>query len=174
MAIPEELDSTTPSSATGSLELAPGEIDEASSGQATAKKALELLARRGYVVPTPVARRNVAMAFAAADKVVYGKAFDALRIEGTGPLDLSDLDAVQANLARLRLYEVKSTRRNMDETFKGHFFSLSTAEQLVAQSLGAQFGFVFVNVKTEAILELTLQGLYSRAIAIYPGWSVRF
>lgn len=147
---------------------------ESASGQATAKRALKLLADHGYIVPTPAARRNLAMAFAGADKVVYGKAFDAVKIKGQGALDLEDLEAVTKHLGRVRLYEVKSTKRELASDFAGHFFSLSTAELLVAQSLGTQFGFVFVNVESSAVLELSLRELYAKAKAIYPGWSIRF
>jgi hypothetical protein len=74
------------------LTLVPNEATEdvasaPQSGPATASKAVEILvADRGYIAPTTVARRHVAMAFAAKDKVVYGKAFDAIRVQGVRSL----------------------------------------------------------------------------------------
>jgi hypothetical protein len=46
--------------------------------------------------------------------------------------------------------------------------------QLVAQSLKKHFRFVFVNTATREHLELDLADIFSRAKAIYPGWSIFF
>jgi hypothetical protein len=111
------------------------------SGSSTAKKALSMLVKdHGFIDPgkvAPAARKNVARAFAGAGKVVYGKAFDALKVLNDAEIDFSDLDSVERNLSNLILYEVKSTnRQGLAPSFEGYFFSLSTAELLVAQSLG--------------------------------------
>ncbi len=143
------------------------------SGQATAKRALQVLITKGYIAPTGTERRNLAMAFAGKGKVVYGKAFDAARISGAY-LDLTSLSDLTDRLGDVTLFEVKSTDRQLDPNFNGHFFSLSTAELLVAQSLRDQFGFLFVNVNTQAVMEMSLQDLFGRAKAIYPSWSVQF
>jgi hypothetical protein len=144
-----------------------------SSGAATAGKALELLvANHGYIAPTAEARRNVAMAFAAKNKVVYGKAFDAIRIADAAAIDFSDFASVEAHLDSVVLCEIKSTHRDLDDDFSGYFFSLSTAELLVAQSLGPHFEFVLVNIETEAVKPLKLQQLLARVKAIYPSWSI--
>lgn len=144
------------------------------SGHATAKRAAELVTtRHGFIVPTQLQRRNLAMAFAGLDRVVYGKAFDCLRIDG-GEFDLSDLDTTRERIADVTLYEIKSTRKVPRADFVGYFFSLSTAELLVAQSLGAQFRFLFVNMITETVLDLSLQEVFARSKAIYPSWSIQF
>lgn len=115
------------------------------------------------------------MAFAGRDKIVYGRAFDAVRIPSGLEVDLDDLSSVEANLSELTLYEVKSTNRsNLSDDFKGYFFALTAAELLVAQSLGDQFRFLLIHTLTGARLELSLQGLLKRARSIYPSWSVLF
>jgi hypothetical protein len=145
----------------------------AQSGLATASKAVEMLAAdHGYVAPTATTRRHVAMAFAAKNKVVYGKAFDAIRVRGEDPIDFDDFAAVEARIDDVVLCEVKSTRRDLDEEFAGYFFGLSTAELLVAQSLGANFEFALVNTASRVVRTLTLRELLARAKAIYPAWSL--
>jgi hypothetical protein len=147
---------------------------ETFSGHATAKKALSMVHKSGYEIPTPVGRRNLAMAFAAKGCVVYGKAFDCFRVTGDDPLDLSDLSQVQQRIDDVTLCEVKSTRKKVGDEFGGYFFSISTAELLVAQSLGTQYRFLFVNTTTGTLLNLSLQDVYAKARAIYPTWSVQF
>jgi hypothetical protein len=115
------------------------------------------------------------MAFAGQDKIVYGRAFDAVRIPPGVEVDLDELVSVEANLHHLMLYEVKSTnRKNLEDDFRGYFFALTAAELLVAQSLGTQFRFLLVHTLSGARLELSLQELLSRARSIYPSWSVLF
>lgn len=128
-----------------------------------------------FLSPTKAQRRNLAMAFAGQDKILYGRAFDAVRVPPETDVDLDDLESVQACLGDLTLYEVKSTnRKNLGDDFKGYFFALTTAELLVAQSLGSQFRFLLIHTLTGARLELTLQDLFKRARSIYPSWSVLF
>ena len=138
---------------------------ESGTGQATAKKALAMALQNGYEVPTALGRRNLAMAFAAKGCVVYGKAFDCFLVSGD-PLDLSNLAEVQERIDVVTLCEIKSTRKELGEQFGGYFFSISTAEVLVAQSLGSQFRFLFVNTTTGSLLDLRLQDVYTRAKAI--------
>ena len=85
-----------------------------------------------------------------------------------------DADAIAATLRTILLYEVKSTNRELPKDFAGYFFSLSTAELLVAQSLGRRYRFAFVNVVNREYLDLSLSDVFARAQAIYPSWSVKF
>jgi hypothetical protein len=78
-----------------------------------------------------------------------------------------DFDAVQ-------ICEIKSANRDLGTDWSGYFFSLSTAELLIAQSLQDKFRFVFVNTTTKEHMELGLTDVFARAKAIYPSWSVRF
>ena len=52
------------------------------SGSATAGKAALLLAAKGlgYLVPTAKQKKNLVVAFAKRDMIVYGKAFDVVRL----------------------------------------------------------------------------------------------
>lgn len=148
------------------------------SGHATAKRAAKFLEEKhGFVAPSRSQRTNIAMAFAAKDKVVYGKAYDLIRITEGVKVDLDDLDDVRTRLADIVLYEVKSTaKKSVKDEFRGYFFSLTTAELLVAQTLGDSFRFAFVHMGREVPVyeERTLREVYSKARAIYPTWSIQF
>jgi hypothetical protein len=67
----------------------------------------------------------------------------------------------------------KATRKAKATHFRGHFFSVSTAELLVAQSLGDLYRFAFVNATDDECFEVSLQQIYARTKAIYPTWSIR-
>ncbi len=112
------------------------------------------------------------MAFAERNLVVYGKAFDAVRL--SKHVDLTDLSAVRTHLDAITVYESKSTNRKLPPSFKGYFFALTGAEMLVAQSLKHRFRFAFVNTVTGAVLDLSLIELFGRARGIYPTWSIAF
>lgn len=91
-------------------------------------------------------------------------------------INFSELSSVEENLAHIVLYEVKSTNQaKYGADFAGYFFSLSTAELLVAQSLGNQFRFVFVNTVNPDVppRERTLQEVFAHTRSIYPEWSIR-
>ena len=78
------------------------------SGQKTAKKACALLVanKGGFVVPTARQKSNLLVAFAKKGKVVYGKAFDIVKV--SAPVDLDDLADVEKNLKELVICEIKS------------------------------------------------------------------
>jgi hypothetical protein len=142
--------------------------------QRTAKLAGEILrdSGRGFVIPTARQREAILVAFVRAGFVVYGKAFDVVRVEGS--VDLEDEVDVRKNLSSIVLYEIKSTSKPIvTEDFRRYFFSLSTAELLVAQNLGERYRFAFVNTRTRTFLELTLQEIFARARGIYPMWSIQ-
>lgn len=147
---------------------------EFQSGQRTAKKAADILVAKntGFVVLTARQKQNLLVAFAKKGKVIYGRAFDIIRV--TGPIDLDDLASVEKNLGRVTIYEIKSTKKNLRSDFSKFFFGLSAAEVLVAQSLKQQFKFVFVNTTTGEYLEMSLVEMFSRAKGIYPTWSISF
>lgn len=143
--------------------------------QQTAKKAVEILVGKGqgFHAPTALEREALAIAFARKRKVVYGAAFDVVRL--TREMDLSDAEEVFTNLEAVELLEVKSTnRRSINAEFEGYFFALTTAELLVAQSVGSQYKFAFVNTLTGDHIELSLREVFARSRGIYPTWSIRF
>ena len=148
-------------------------LAEASRNQ-TAKQAAKILLKSGagFVVPSAKQKRLLLVEFARQNLVVYGKAFDVVKLIGN--VDLDDSADIARNLGRMILCEVKSSNRKLPEDFKGYFFALTTAELLVAQNLKQRFKFVFVNTVTGAYIELTLQELFARARGIYPTWSIMF
>ena len=149
-------------------------VVEFQSAQATAKKAAAILVAKkmGFIIPTATQRQNLLVAFAKRGKVVYGKAFDVAKLSAS--IDLDDLADVEANLSKVMVLEIKSSRKRLRPDFSGFFFGLTGAEVLVAQSLKKQFGFVFVNTSTGEYLEMDLPGIFSRAKGIYPTWSICF
>ncbi|MBI5760157.1 MAG: hypothetical protein HZA46_16695 [Planctomycetales bacterium] len=144
------------------------------SGNTTANLAAQILIRKqlGFVLPTAKQKRHLVVAFAKRDMIVYGKAFDILRL--AKPIDLNSLEEVEAHLDQITLYEIKSTKQDFNEAFDGYFFGLTAAEVLVAQSLKKRFQFVFVNTLSGSHLELTLSQIFARARGIYPTWSISF
>jgi hypothetical protein len=152
----------------------PDSPPEFQSGQSTSKKAAKILVskRIGFVVPTGTQRQNLLVAFARRGKVVYGKAFDIVKL--AEPVDLNDIEDVERRLAMIIIYEIKSSKRELPNDFSGFFFALTGAEILVAQSLKEQFKFVLVNTQTGAFLEIRLSEMFARAKGIYATWSIRF
>lgn len=143
--------------------------------QQTAKRAVTILeeAGLGFVEPTSDERRSLTVGFAMVGKVLYGAAFDVVQL--AREIDLSDPAAIAANLNAITVCEVKSTRKDrVGADFRGYFFDLTTAELLVAQSLGEQYKFAFVNTLTQDHIELSLTELFGRARKIYPKWAVQF
>ena len=145
------------------------------SSQQTAKRAAELLAQKDPLIriPTKKEKTNLLIAFAQKNKVIYGNAFDAVKLGKD--IDLSDIESVIHNIQHITLLEVKSTNReNIDGSFSGYFFGLTTAELLVAQNLGDRYRFIFVNTVTGHTMELKLNELFAKAKGIYPQWSISF
>jgi len=146
--------------------------EEFQSGQKTARKAAAILVSKnlGFVVPTSKQKLNLLVAFAKRGKVVYGRAFDVVKL--TKPINLTELDEVEKNLNSITIFEIKSTKKLLKPDFSAFFFSLTGAEVLVAQSLKTQFKFALVNTATKDHLELDLAEIFGRAKGIYSGWSI--
>jgi hypothetical protein len=144
------------------------------SGSGTAKRAAALLGDLGvgFVVPTPRQKKNLVVAFAKRNLIVYGKAFDIVRM--SEPIDLDDGAVVEKALDKITVFEIKSTNKALDKDFSSYFFALTAAEVLVAQSLKDRFGFILVNVNTGHFMEMTLNQIFARMKAIYPTWSILF
>jgi hypothetical protein len=143
-------------------------------GSTTASKAAKLLVAKniGYIIPTARQKKNLVVAFAKRDMIVYGKAFDVLRL--ASPVDLDSLADVESHLDDILVCEIKSTRQEFPEDFSGYFFAITAAEILVSQSLKQRFRFIFVNTITGAHLELPLKDIFAKAKGIYPTWSISF
>jgi len=146
-------------------------------GNGTAKRAVHILTRLklGYITPTAAQKKKIVIAFAKRGCVVYGKAYDIVRIRNGAKIDLDDQESIERGLGSLILYEIKSTnKRSIGADFDKYFFAITTAELLVAQSLKKQFRFVFVNVISGHHKELTLRQTLAKARGFYPQWSILF
>jgi hypothetical protein len=146
-------------------------------GQETARKAAEIVAKRdkSFVVPDAAQRRALRMAFAARDHVLYGKAFDIVRIEPGERFDLASIEEIERHWRRITIYEIKSTgKEKVCCQFTRYFFSISTAELLTAQDLREKYRFLFVNTTTGDQMDLSLREVFARAKGIYPTWSIQF
>jgi len=144
------------------------------SGNVTARKAAQILVAKhiGYVIPTARQKKNLVVAFAKRDMIVYGKAFDVLHLET--PVNLDSLEEVESQLDKILLCEIKSTNQEFGDDFRGYFFAITAAEVLVSQSLKERFRFIFVNTVTGAHIELPLNKVFAKARGIYPTWSISF
>jgi len=148
-------------------------VELANGNKRTASLAVELLLQHGYVEPTAVQRTNLLVCFAESDRVLYGRAFDVVKCPPD--VDLNNRASIKPHIGQITVAEIKSTnRRTIGPDFDGYFFDLTNAELLVAQSLGAQFLFVFVNIVTLAIKEMTLQDIFRKARKTYPKMAVLF
>lgn len=145
------------------------------SGSSTAKLAGSFLESidDNFRIPTKKQRQNLLVQFARRGYVIYGRAFDIVKLSEN--VDLDDENSISQNFDSITIYEIKSTKKqSVGEDFNGYFFSISTAELLVAQSLKERFKFVFVNMNTKTYKEMELRDIYSKAKNIYPTWSVMF
>lgn len=140
----------------------------------TASAARDFLCRKDpqFRLLTKGQRQTLVVAFAKRGVVVYGQAFDLIHCDPA--IDLDDPVAIEQAMDRIRLYEVKSTNRTLKPGFADYFFSFSTAELLVAQSLGDNFRFAFINIVSGEFLDLSLREVFGRARGIYPSWSIKF
>ena len=169
--IPDVLQAAALASA---LQLALGAETKRGSQQ-TAKRAIAILEAKGLGFRAPTAKERDALlaGFAMQQKVIYGAAFDI--IQTSQDVDLVDPIDIAAKLDAITLFEIKSTNRaEIGPDFRQYFFNLSTAELLVAQSLGEQFRFAFVNTLTGDHSEMTLREVFAKARGIYPSWSTKF
>lgn len=143
-------------------------------GKASARRACRILEAKkvGFFVPSPEQRQQLLIECAVKGYAIYAKAFDILKVTETG-LRPEALD-IKKHFASIQICEIKSTNRELGEDWRSYFFSLSTAELLIAQSLQEKFRFVLVNTRNGHYLQLTLTEVFARARAIYPSWSVRF
>ena len=141
----------------------------------TAKKAVEILyrAKAGFLKLNPTEKMNLAAAFAKKGKTVYGRAFDLVKCKKK--VNFMNQSKLELKLGSVVVYEVKSTKRkDLSKSFEPYFFDLTTSEFLVAQSLGEQFKFVFVNIRTKQYVEMTLREVLAKARKLYPKWTVSF
>ncbi len=141
----------------------------------TAKLAVRVLLEKdvGFQEPSRAERDALLVGFAMRRQVLYGAAFDVIRV--ARPVDLTDPAAIAAATDAITVYEIKSTNKPATKAdFGGYFFDLTTAELLVAQSLNEHYKFAFVNTLTGAWQEMTMPQVFAKARKIYPKWAISF
>ena len=139
----------------------------------TAKLAIRVLLELDptFKEPTRQERDALLVGFAMQRKVLYGAAFDVVRV--SAKVNLTNSAAIAANLRSIRAYEIKSTNKTATKAdFRGYFFDLTTAELLVAQSLGDRYRFAFVNTLSKTWIDMSLNDIFARARKIYPKWAI--
>jgi hypothetical protein len=148
---------------------------ETKHGHQTARRAVAILLDKqiGFHEPTRSERDALLVGFAMHRRVLHGAAFDVIRL--SRPVDLSNPADIEKNIDAIEVHEIKSTNRtSMKTDLKGYFFNITAAELLVAQSLGKQFRFAFVNTLTGEYQEMSLNEVFARSRAMYPAWHIRF
>ena len=142
--------------------------------QHTATKATSILTAIDprFIVPTRAERDALLVGFAQKRKILYGAAYDMIWLRQ--PVDLADPDAIAAYIDDIMIYEIKSTNQaKIGTDLKGYFFNITSAELLVAQALGEQYRFAFVNTVTRAWVEHSVSEVMGKARAIYPAFHIR-
>src|SRR5258708_6168745 len=94
---------------------------EFQSGQTTAKKAAAILVAKnaGFLIPSARQRQNLLVAFAKKGKVVYGKAFDVVKLAAV--VNLDHLADIETQLENITVFEIKSSRKKLRSDFSGYF-----------------------------------------------------
>jgi hypothetical protein len=141
----------------------------------TAKRAIQILLElnAGFHFPNRQERNALLVGFAMRRKVLYGAAFDLVRLQQN--VNLTSADAIAKQIDAITAYEIKSTNKVKTKAdFSGYFFDLTTAKLLVAQSLGDRYRFAFVNTLSRQWIEMSLTQVFGRARKIYPKWAILF
>src|SRR5260370_33407954 len=141
----------------------------------TSKLAVQILLglNAGFHHPTREERDALLVGFAMRQKVLYRAAFDLIRLKGT--IDLTQPSVIASSLELITAYEIKSTNKAATKSgFGGYFFDLTTAELLVAQSLGDIYRFAFVNTISHEWIDLALSDVIIKTKKIYPKWAISF
>ena len=150
-------------------------LDPTKLNLSTSRRAVRIMVEKGEGFHEPKGKERDALlvGFAMHRRGVYGAGYDLVHLERE--VDLTSSQAVAENISAIRIIEVKSTNRKlMKADLKGYFFNITAAELLVAQSLGPQFRFAFVNTLTGEYQEMSLNDVFARSRAMYPAWHIRF
>ena len=85
-------------------------LAEASRNQ-TAKRAVQILlaTKKGFVLPSAQQKKRLQVEFMKRNLVLYGNAFDVLKV--VGKVNLDDAAEIERNLDRITVCEIKSTGR---------------------------------------------------------------
>jgi hypothetical protein len=155
----------------GALQPSSKTANEKQTSKLAVKILLELNA--GFHRPTQEERNALLVGFAMRRKVLYRAAFDLIRLKDK--MDLTEPSVIASSLELITAYEIKSTNKAATKSgFGGYFFDLTTAELLVAQSLGDRYRFAFVNTISHEWIDMALSDIISKTRKIYPKWAISF
>jgi hypothetical protein len=156
-------------------DIAPFHSNARAVGSNTARRAIDILLAHDprYHCPTHAERKALLVGYAMCGKVLYGAAFDIIRL--AHPIDLVSPERIAAEISGITVCEIKSTNRSaLKQDLKGYFFNITAAELLTAQSVGNRYRFLFVNTLNGEHQELALNEVFGRARGMYPAWHIRF
>ncbi|MEZ5687449.1 MAG: hypothetical protein R3E21_01400 [Caenibius sp.] len=125
-----------------------------------------------YRIPTKAQRRALMVSFAERGIALVSSAFDAVRVDGA--IDLDDPSDISCNADKLTIIEIKSTNQErIGPDLEGYFFNITAAELMVAQALGKQHRFVFINTARGDWVERTIRDVMAMAKSMYPAFHIR-
>lgn len=119
-----------------------------------------LLGKKGYLELSNQQKNNLIGVLAEKGKVIHRRAFDLVRI--TKKTNFSDKKSIAANLGSITLIEIKATDRSLGKDFSKYFFGITMRELILAQSFKKQYKFIFVNVGSKQVLELSLPQVFAK------------
>jgi len=131
-----------------------------------------LLKKKGYKELSQTEKRNLITAFAKKGKVVTIRAFDLVRTRKK--INFLDENDISKNISSIILIELKSSNRNLGRDFSRYFFGITMTEIILAQSLKKQYRFVFVNINSKEIIELSLPQIFAKVKNLQLVMHLRF
>ena len=91
--------------------------------------------------------------------------------------NINDLEKLRQSINGIKIYELKTAGRNrkseVSDNWKGLGFTLTSSEKINSDSLGNQYKFIFLNLKTNKFGVFNLSDWFNEAKSnIYPTYSV--
>lgn len=117
------------------------------SNNATEKAAVDYLlgTDRHFWVPLPASRKHILRELGLDAR--FSRAFDMVLVDGEVG---SESELLVADVSRITLVELKTTRKRLPEMPKGFFFGATQNEFELAEALGDRFRFGFVCLHPES------------------------
>ena len=149
--------------------------DNYNSGKVGEKDSWEVMRDNGFVRPTPTQRKNLEKVFSEVGKKFSKKGFDLL--DARDIQSINDLEKLRQSINDIKVYELKTAGRNrkseVSDNWKGLGFTLTSSEKINSDSLGNQYKFIFLNLKTNKFGIFNLSDWFNEAKSnIYPTYSV--
>ena len=145
------------------------------SGKVGEKDSWGVMLANGFVRPTPTQKKNLQKVFSEVGKKFSKSGFDLLDVGDIQ--NINDLEKLRQNINDIKIYELKTAglnrRSEVSDNWKGLGFTLTNSEKINADSLGNQYKFIFLNLKTNKFGIFNLSDWFNEAKSnIYPTYSV--